>query len=68
MHIFSCLHNIKLVLYDLFTVPLYSMTCMCYNQPFDDFKENIYYTVWGIKISHISKGKCAGCSEGREVG
>ena len=25
-------------------------------------------TGWGIKISHISRGHCAGCSGGREVG
>ena len=25
-------------------------------------------TGWGIKISNFSKGHCAGCSSGREVG
>jgi hypothetical protein len=27
-----------------------------------------FTTGWGIKISHISRGHCAGCSGGREVG
>ena len=26
------------------------------------------YTGWGIKISDFSKGHCAGCNGGREVG
>jgi len=28
----------------------------------------VVHTGWGIKISHFSKGHCAGCSDGREVG
>jgi hypothetical protein len=28
----------------------------------------MHYTEWGIKISHISRGHCADCSGGREVG
>ena len=29
---------------------------------------HVIYTGWGIKISHFSKGHCASCSVGREVG
>jgi len=31
-------------------------------------QQQLYCTGWGIKISHFSKGHCASCSDGREVG
>jgi len=30
--------------------------------------DELFCTVWGIKISHFSKGHCEGCIGGREVG
>ena len=38
------------------------------SEAFQDMALFSFYTEWGIKISHFSKGHCAGCSGGREVG
>jgi hypothetical protein len=49
-----------------------AVLCFVYVQALFIFYHNMLSvcasTEWGIKISHVSKGHCAGCSGGREVG